>query len=65
MDRETAEYERIDAQVRAAERLQSFERACKTAGGIVILDGDWGRILPKARDLKMARCGATVRDAIP
>jgi hypothetical protein len=64
MDRESREYERIDAQNRAAERFESFQCACRAAGGIVIVNSEWGRIQPRASDMKMARCGAAIHNAL-
>jgi hypothetical protein len=64
VDRESREYERIDAQNRAAERFESLKRACRAAGGVVIVNSERGRFQPRASDMKMARCGAAIHNAL-
>lgn len=63
-DREAREYERMDAQVRAAERFETLKRRCRAAGGVLLVEGNWGKTKPRASDMKMARCGTTIDSAI-
>lgn len=64
VERESLEYARMDAQNRAADRYESLKRQCRAAGGVVLVQGDWGRTNPKAGDMKTARCGSRIDSVI-
>lgn len=55
-DTETAEYRRIDAQLRAIDQYQAFVRSCRAAGGIVYTTRSRGGIRPKLEDISTIEC---------
>lgn len=55
-DREAVEYERIDAQLKATERLEVLKRSCRASGGVVYMTRSRGRTPPTASDMRTARC---------
>jgi len=58
-DRESVEYERNDARLKASERFEVLEQACRASGGTVYMDRSWGgRLSPTASDMRTARCAA-------
>jgi hypothetical protein len=61
-DRESAEYERNDARLRAVERFEAFEQACRASGGTVyVVDRSWGMSSPTLSDMRAASCAASLR----
>ena len=64
VDRESREYERMDAEIRAAERFETLQRRCRAAGGVPWVQGNWGKTRPRASDTKMASCGPRIHNAI-
>jgi hypothetical protein len=62
VDRESAEYERNDARLRAIERFEVFEQACRASGGVVfVVDRSWSRSSPTLSDMSAANCAAPPR----
>ena len=55
-DRESLEYDRIDARLKATERYNALRQACRASGGIIILEGAFGRVQHSPSELKTARC---------
>jgi hypothetical protein len=64
VDRDARDYERMDAQIRSAERFETLRRKCRAAGGVVVVQGNWGKTKPRAGDTKMARCGTAIDNAL-
>jgi hypothetical protein len=56
VDRESAAYERNDAQLRAIERFEVLTQVCRASGGTVYLDRSRGRFSPALSDMRAARC---------
>ncbi|HEX7718202.1 MAG TPA: hypothetical protein VF389_00220 [Woeseiaceae bacterium] len=63
-DREAREYERMDAELRAAERYETLKHRCRAAGGVLMVEGNWGKTKPRASEMKMAKCGSTIDNAL-
>ena len=54
-DRESLEYDRIDARLKATERYNALRQACRASGGIIILEAA-SRFPHSPRELETARC---------
>ena len=63
-DREARQYERMDAELRAAERYETLKHRCRAAGGVLMVEGNWGKTKPRASEMKMARCGAAIDNGL-
>lgn len=57
-DSKTAEYRRADAALRAVDEFEAFKHACRSAGGVVYVDSNWGRARSRLPDLSTARCAS-------
>lgn len=55
-DRESLEYDRIDSRLKATERYNALRHACRTSGGIIVLEAASGRVQHSPSELKTARC---------
>ena len=56
-ERESLEYKRIDARLKATEEYNALRVACRAARGIVVVEGGNATRLPRsARELDTARC---------
>jgi hypothetical protein len=54
--RESMEYERIDARLKATEKFKMLRSGCRAAGGIVVVEGNASRLPRSALEMKTARC---------
>lgn len=55
-DSKTAEYRRVDAQLRAIDDYEALKRACRARGGVVYVGGGPSRLRAKIPDLSTAQC---------
>lgn len=55
-DSETAEYRRVDAQLRAADEYEQLRRTCRTRGGVIVVSESSGKFRPKVPDRSAVRC---------
>lgn len=61
-DREAAEYRRVDARLRAIDEYESFRQDCRRKGGVVYMNGSWGRLSRQPPDVTEMRCSMSVRN---
>jgi predicted component of type VI protein secretion system len=54
--RESMQYERIDARLKATEKFNVLRAGCRAAGGIVVVEGNASRLPRAGVEMKTARC---------
>ena len=55
-ERESMEYEKMDARLRATEQYDALRTGCSAAGGTIVLEGSGSRLPRSSKELSSARC---------
>jgi hypothetical protein len=58
VDPETAEYQRLDAELRALDDYSAMKQTCRARGGVLYVKGSSSRLRRRAPDLSTTQCTA-------